>query len=492
MVLSLHFPPSTSTDHLRLFRFVSPTGKNNKTDFQLPRRRFLPTSRTTKSPPLRAQSLPSASTIESFWQWLAKRDVVPSVNFEAVPEGMGLVAREDLGKGELVVEVPKSLWINNDSVMASGIGSVCGGLKPWVSISLFLLTEKGKGIKSDWKPYLDILPEVTDSPLFWSEEDLLEIKGTQLLQTTLGLKEYIKFEFQRVEEDVILPNKHMFPSTFSLPDFFWAFGILRSRAFPRLGDYDLSLIPLADFINHGSGITTRYCPWEIGTKGIFSQKLFFSLKTPVYVKAGDQVFIQYDLDKSNAELALDYGFIENNPNRNTYTLTLEIAESDPFYDDKLDIAESNGMGKTAYFDIVLGQPLPTQMLPYLRLAALGGTDAFLLESIFRKPVWDHLELPVSQSNEEFICKVIRKACESALSAHQTTIEQDERIMEQGNLDPRLGIAVGIRIGEKKILKMIDGIFQDRELELDILEYYQERRLKDLGLVGEQGEIIFWE
>lgn len=167
MVLSLHFPPSTSTDHLRLFRFVSPTGKNNKTDFQLPRRRFLPTSRTTKSPPLRAQSLPSASTIESFWQWLAKRDVVPSVNFEAVPEGMGLVAREDLGKGELVVEVPKSLWINNDSVMASGIGSVCGGLKPWVSISLFLLTEKGKGIKSDWKPYLDILPEVTDSPLFW-------------------------------------------------------------------------------------------------------------------------------------------------------------------------------------------------------------------------------------------------------------------------------------------------------------------------------------
>jgi len=30
------------------------------------------------------------------------------------------------------------------------------------------------------------------------------------------------------------------------------------------------------------------------------------------------------------------------------------------------------------------------------------------------------------------------------------------------------------------------------LELDGLEYYQERRLKDLGLAGEQGEIIFWE
>ena len=31
-----------------------------------------------------------------------------------------------------------------------------------------------------------------------------------------------------------------------------------------------------------------------------------------------------------------------------------------------------------------------------------------------------------------------------------------------------------------------------QMELDQLEYYQERRLKDLGLCGEQGEIIFWE
>lgn len=173
MALSLHFPSSISTDHLRLLRFTSPSGQKARADLQSSRRRFLPTSRTTKSPPLRAQSSPSASTIDSFWQWLAKRDVVPansstpSVKLETVPEGMGLVAREDLGKKEVVVEVPKSLWINSDFVMASGIGYVCGGLKPWVSISLFLLSEKGKGAESDWKPYLDVLPEFTDSPLFW-------------------------------------------------------------------------------------------------------------------------------------------------------------------------------------------------------------------------------------------------------------------------------------------------------------------------------------
>lgn len=65
-------------------------------------------------------------------------------------------------------------------------------------------------------------------------------------------------------------------------------------------------------------------------------------------------------------------------------------------------------------------------------------------------------------------------------------------MKGGTIDPRLQIAVEIRVGEKKVLQQINKLFADRETELDGLEYYQERRLKQLGLVGEKGEIIFWE
>ena len=70
--------------------------------------------------------------------------------------------------------------------------------------------------------------------------------------------------------------------------------------------------------------------------------------------------------------------------------------------------------------------------------------------------------------------------------------QDEELSERENLRPRLTIAIGVRAGEKKVLQHIDNIFKQREEELDGLEYYQERRLKDLGLVGDNGEIIFWE
>ena len=60
-------------------------------------------------------------------------------------------------------------------------------------------------------------------------------------------------------------------------------------------------------------------------------------------------------------------------------------------------------------------------------------------------------------------------------------------MKAAKLDSRLAIAVGIREGEKQLLQQIDEIFKEKELELAELEYYQERRLKDLGLCGENGD-----
>ncbi|KAK6921988.1 Rubisco LSMT, substrate-binding domain [Dillenia turbinata] len=437
---------------------------------------------------------PLPPAVQTFWQWLSREGVVSAktrVRPGVVPEGLGLIAERDIGKNEVVLEVPNKFWINPDNVAESEIGKVCSGLKPWISVALFLIREKLIE-ESKWRVYIDVLPQETNSTIFWSDEELSELRGTQLLSTTLSVKEYVQNEFVKVEEDVITPNKQIFPSSTTFDDFLWAFGILRSRAFSRLRGQNLVVVPLADFVNHSASITTEDYAYEIKGAGLFSKNLLFSLRSPVAVKAGEQVYIQYDLGKSNAELALDYGFIESTSDRNAYTLTLEISKSDPFYEDKLDIAESNGLGETAYFDVVLGHPLPPAMLPYLRLVALGGTDSFLLESVFRNTIWGHLELPISQANEELICRVVRDACKAALSGFHTTINEDEDLRKRGNLSPRLEIAVGIRAGEKKVLQQIDEIFKERETELDTLEYYQERRLKDLGLVGEQGEIIFWE
>ncbi|KAM3706788.1 hypothetical protein ACJW30_03G179500 [Castanea mollissima] len=245
-----------------------------------------PTSTTTTS----SLQKPVSDSVQTFWKWLKDEGVVSSktpVKPAVVPEGLGLVAQKDLGRNDVVLEVPKRLWINPDAVAASEIGSVCSGLKPWLSVALFLIREKKKNDTSSWRYYLDVLPEYTNSTIFWSEEELAELQGTQLLSTTLSVKDYVQNEFLKVEEEIIAPNKQLFPSPITLDDFFWAFGILRSRAFSRLRGQNLVLIPLVDLINHSSSITTEDHAYEIkGAAGLFSWDTLFSLRTPVSVKAG--------------------------------------------------------------------------------------------------------------------------------------------------------------------------------------------------------------
>lgn len=48
-------------------------------------------------------------------------------------------------------------------------------------------------------------------------------------------------------------------------------------------------------------------------------------------------------------------------------------------------------------------PPSEEMLAFLRLLQLGGSDAFLLESLFRNEVWAHMQAPVSADNERAVC-----------------------------------------------------------------------------------------
>lgn len=128
----------------------------------------------TRRLPLSVTCLHSSETnppppVQTFWKWFSDQGVVSGktpVKPGIVPEGIGLVAQRDIARNEAVLEVPNRFWINPDAVAASEIGSVCSGLKPWVSVALFLIREKLRD-KSSWRSYLDILPEYTDSTIYW-------------------------------------------------------------------------------------------------------------------------------------------------------------------------------------------------------------------------------------------------------------------------------------------------------------------------------------
>jgi [ribulose-bisphosphate carboxylase]-lysine N-methyltransferase len=53
------------------------------------------------------------------------------------------------------------------------------------------------------------------------------------------------------------------------------------------------------------------------------------------------------------------------------------------------------------------------------------------------------------------------------------------------------MAIVIRLGEKRVLQELQTWFEGRMAGLDSLEYYAERRLRDLGLVDDTGSMTPW-
>lgn len=52
-----------------------------------------------------------------------------------------------------------------------------------------MLYEYLQGENSRWKPYFDVLPQNFDTPLFWTDAELTELKGTCLTTEKIGKKE---------------------------------------------------------------------------------------------------------------------------------------------------------------------------------------------------------------------------------------------------------------------------------------------------------------
>jgi [ribulose-bisphosphate carboxylase]-lysine N-methyltransferase len=241
-------------------------------------------------------------------------------------------------------------------------------------------------------------------------------------------------------------------------------------------DGSLRLIPFLDMCNHADKGSSEVEDGSMGT--LFGTKKGARLVAAQSYQKGDEVFCSYG-PKSAADYLLEHGFCPDQCWKTAVSeLTFEIDPEDRFRDDKLDILEFETydqapMDPVQSFDVVSaigrdGEPDPA-MIQFVRLCKLGGSDAFLLESIFRKEVWGFMELPVSEMNELDVVNTITEACQTALDDFAQCPEGGPSICSQ------------LRESESQALTRTIEYLQREKEALDLKEYYQERRLKDLGL-----------
>ncbi|XP_028769031.1 uncharacterized protein LOC114726587 [Neltuma alba] len=309
-----------------------------------------------------------------FLQWLQGNGVQLhgcSIKYCDSRKGFGIFSTKDVSDGVLLV-VPLDLAITPMRVLQDPLlGPECramfeeGEVDDRFLMILFLTMERLRH-NSSWKPYLDMLPTSFRNPLWFSDDDLQELRGTTLFRATeLQKKNLLSLYDTKVKA---LVKKLLILDGYSetdvcFEDFLWANSVFWSRAlnipfprsfvFPKMQTPDScisvngsvktlinesqveksddeinemacnkiqgdlvwveGLVPGIDFCNHD---LKPIATWEIdGTGSVThlpsSMYLLSAAQNPSEI--GQEISISYG-NKGNEELLYLYGFvIDNNP-----------------------------------------------------------------------------------------------------------------------------------------------------------------------------------
>uniref|UniRef100_A0A6S9FGC7 SET domain-containing protein n=1 Tax=Heterosigma akashiwo TaxID=2829 RepID=A0A6S9FGC7_HETAK len=400
--------------------------------------------------------------------------------------GKGLIVTKAMKRGTAALNIPQSLCLSVSSALESQIGKYLKNFEGWTGevgiIALHLLYEKSIGNDSKFGPFIAALPEQIEHPLFWNEETL-ELAQKSSTKGIKGFVEDVAEDFEDFKSQVIGRSPPgTFPAEFfNLESFKWAVACAASRSF--FVDGELRLVPLLDFANHGDGVA--FVEPEGGGMGIFGGKAVKALANQAY-QPGSEFLVSYG-PKSPAEYLEEHGFLPRLDTKKTSCmLAFGVRDADPYRDDKLDILELAGEEPEQCFDVFSvdnGEPDPA-MMRFLRLVTLTSSDAFLLEAVFRDECWDFMALPISEVNEANVGKLVMDKIDEALGNFHGDREGDQALVKTDGQEwvaERVRGLARLRLAERAALEATRGWFERDAQALDLKEYYQERRLKSLGL-----------
>lgn len=420
---------------------------------------------------------------------------------------LGLVATESISKGEAALAMPyddrfvlsakvaKSVfqdvlpdsfdcWTGEAGLMAILLLNEVARLSEGSGLAAPKRPDKLQSLMTSWISALPTPEDMVHHPLFWSEEDqeILQFSSTRNFYKIL---DDVEEDIEWLISNVFGKDRKIFPEAvklngkvipcFSVEGFKWALVLVQSRSF--FLDGALRLIPFLDMCNHADDGEEI----QAASMGPFGSIKGAKLIAQRNYSPGEEVLCSYG-PKSGIDYLIEHGFCPGRCFVNAVAeLTFEIDPNDRFRDDKLDILEFETyeqapMDPVQSFDIVSirgkeSVPDPA-LLQFLRLCKLGGTDAFLLESIFRKDVWGFMAYPVSEINERAVIETVLNSCNKALDDFSKCPEGGPPVCAQ------------IREAERLALTRCSDFFKRDSEALDLKEYYQERRLKDLGLDSE--------
>ncbi|CAO4370316.1 unnamed protein product [Caenorhabditis nigoni] len=424
-----------------------------------------------------SDSVRDAEVIKKFMAWadgvgVARNNVTIG---DTKTNGLSLQATGTIPNGHIVARVPRHAMMTLDLAKKSSLLKKAFERDPIVSgmdnvgLALFLAVHWLQNEKSKWHSYISILPNSFPTPLFYTEEQLLQLKPSPIFEEALTFYRTIARQFcyfllavaknkiyesaQRRKDarntmDVpIFYNAPFTVFNFTPRLYFWSVGTVTTRVNmvpSENGSGDdgkaimiPALIPLLDMANHESVVTDQpvddlvcYAPADECAV----------ITSHCDLEAGKEVTIFYGC-RSKGEHLIHNGFIPiNHQKQDFFKLKIGIPKSDKTLEAKKKLIEKYVQnvyctGNIFHVDLYNypEQPFPLDLLMFAAIFVCPeATDAAITKPEIRKKGLEFLKTRFS---------LLKRSYEASFDASKLT---------EVGID---GDAARLKAGESEILQM---------------------------------------
>jgi histone-lysine N-methyltransferase SETD3 len=295
-------------------------------------------------------------------------------------------------------------------------------------LCVFALVDR-QNEESFYQPYYRILPQSFDNmPIFWTDEELELLTGSYMLKQVHDRRKNIQADY----EDICRAAPEF--TRFTLEEFTWARMMVASRNFGVEidGIKTDALVPYADMLNHLRPRQTRWT-YDQSQDG-------FTISSLHELRAGDQVFDSYG-KKCNSRFLLNYGFaVDDNRDpdghcHNQVRLYFDLLADDPALSIKQSLLVSEFSGRGIRVSMNYSDTSTREAFSFMRFACAKGNEVMLLPRVDSAFDWDDSPIPpLSKDTEIDVLQLLRQFCEDQLLKYPTTLEEDNAMLESGELE----------------------------------------------------------
>ncbi|KAH3844375.1 hypothetical protein DPMN_086633 [Dreissena polymorpha] len=349
--------------------------------------------------------------------------------------------------------------MTSDSAQKSVLGPLINADKilqvmPSVVLALHLLCER-RSEQSPWKPYLDILPDTYNTPLYFTPDDVKLLKGSPAQSDCMNqfrniARQYGYF-YKLFQSDPAIAASLPIKDVFTYDDYRWAVSTVMTRQnqipTPDGNKMTFALIPLWDMCNHCSGIITTSFNLEQNCSECYALRDYTQ---------GDQIFIFYGA-RSNAELLVNNGFVYMENEHDRTAVRLGIGKADPLLDLKSKLLARCGLEPSRTFYLHTGEySVDSNLLIFLRVFQMD--EDTLKSKCSRENVEEvkaelgDLNKVVSIETESKVWSFLETRTGLLLRGYETSLEDDEVLLKSDRLSGCQRLCVQLRCLEKRIFK----------------------------------------